>query len=71
MNLPIVEASEAHMKRHEVREGLQLVLEGPVPCTVSFSRGAEKHVVLAVHALQEVGDFTGLFPLIWGPVKVA
>ena len=52
--LPIVAASEPQMKRSEVREGMQLTLQRPAVCTVSFARGAERTVLFAVYGVPQV-----------------
>lgn len=52
--LPIVLASEILMKKLEAREGMQLELSKAARCTVSFSRGAEKTVLFAVHGVPQV-----------------
>ena len=52
--LPIVAASEAKLKKSEAREGMQLELQAPALCTVSFAKGAEKTVLFAVHGIPQV-----------------
>ena len=53
--LPIVHASEAKMKKSEAREGMELKLDKPAVCRVSFSQGNEKTVLFAVHGIPQVG----------------
>ena len=52
--LPIVTASEAEMKRVETRENMEVHLQRPASCTVSFARGAERTVMFAVHGVPQV-----------------
>lgn len=55
LKLPIVQTSEARMKKAETREGMQVELQSPAVCTVSFSMGAEKTVLFAVLGVPQVG----------------
>ena len=52
--LPIVPATEAVMKRLDVREGYHLALKDHVSCSVSFAQGAETAAMFAVHGIPEV-----------------
>lgn len=52
--LPIVQPSEARMKKTEAREGMHLEVQSPFTCTVSFAKGAEKQVLFAVLGLPKV-----------------
>jgi len=44
------------MKRGETREHMEVHLQRPAACTVSFARGAERTVMFAVHGVPQVGD---------------
>ena len=48
---PVGLVTESVVRAAETREGSLVLLPDAIPCTVSFTRGAEKSVLLGVHGL--------------------
>ena len=46
--------TEAVVRAAETREGAVVLLPDAIPCSVSFTRGAERSVLLGVHGLPQV-----------------
>lgn len=60
---PMDPVTEGVVRAAETRENTLVLLPDAIPCTVSFTRGSEKPVLLGVHGLPQVGarlEFRGL-----------
>lgn len=62
---PLGPVTEARLRSSEVHEGASVELLEPLPCSVAFSRGQERSVLLAAHGMPRVRQMVHILDVLF------